>query len=599
MPAHLEGTRILLPPGSTDWLQFVHTLPEVRSDRTTGFLSCRYSPAAAWRIYKVLGPDRIDATILERARRFDAALKESQRLLHDPCAPPPPLTKMKSRQYQCQGYGYMMAMEAALCGDEMGLGKTKTVIDVLVNADCRKILILCPNSVKGVWRRELARHAGHPIEACILDGNGKATQPSVAAKKTISEKAMLRARGGPLAVVCNYESAWRDPFAAWALSIQWDAVVCDEGHILSNPNSATSKFTAKLHHCAKRRYVLTGTPYTQTPLSVFGQMKFLDPGIFGTSKTQFDSRYAVRKRDELQVKIDAANKLIIELQRQVPPDMDLIQGEKQRKAGLEKVMLSIPPGWITGMKNEAEFTAKCGLLLFRRKCADVQDLPTLTLDDRAVSLGPKTIAAYNAMEEEFIAELGEDETSEKVCSASTALVKLLRLGQVCSGFLPVDETKELIRLGTEKEDALFDLLSETEGEKWVVFTRFAPDADSVQRVAERMKLRYREMSGRRKDAIGGDGELVDDGDIFCLQYQSGGVGIGCAKARYVCFFSPSLSLVQHDQAIKRLHRGGQERPVFAYFLVASGTVDQRIYKALAEKREVINEILAGLSKRQA
>jgi SNF2 family DNA or RNA helicase len=73
--------------------------------------------------------------------------------------------------------------------------------------------------------------------------------------------------------------------------------------------------------------------------------------------------------------------------------------------------------------------------------------------------------------------------------------------------------------------------------------------------------------------------------------RSGGEGVDFSAARYCIFYSVGFSLGDYEQALKRTHRPGQTRRVVYYHLVVKGTVDEDVYTALRERRDVVEYIL--------
>src|SRR5262249_16192811 len=93
--------------------------------------------------------------------------------------------------------------------------------------------------------------------------------------------------------VVNYEAAWQEPMGALLLATKWDLVILDESHRVKAPGGKASMFCASLRKSAAARLCLTGTPMPLSPLDLYAQYRFLDPGIFGTSFAAFRNRYAV------------------------------------------------------------------------------------------------------------------------------------------------------------------------------------------------------------------------------------------------------------------------------------------------------------------
>jgi len=98
------------------------------------------------------------------------------------------------------------------------------------------------------------------------------------------------------------------------------------------------------------------------------------------------------------------------------------------------------------------------------------------------------------------------------------------------------------------------------------------------------------MSGRQKD-LTADATFPDDLDLLAVQMQAGGVGIDLSKARFSIYFSVGFSLGDYEQSLARVHRPGQLHKVFYIHMLAQNTVDEKIYMALKNKKNIINSIV--------
>jgi hypothetical protein len=101
----------------------------------------------------------------------------------------------------------------------MGTGKSAMTVYLCVEEAFELILILCPLRLVQVWRPQFGMHSDVPFLAVPLDDSFS----SVRAKRAEAERqiTLAEARGVPVVIVINYDSAWRSPFAEWALKQKW------------------------------------------------------------------------------------------------------------------------------------------------------------------------------------------------------------------------------------------------------------------------------------------------------------------------------------------------------------------------------------------
>jgi SNF2 family DNA or RNA helicase len=79
--------------------------------------------------------------------------------------------------------------------------------------------------------------------------------------------------------------------------------------------------------------------------------------------------------------------------------------------------------------------------------------------------------------------------------------------------------------------------------------------------------------------------------VFVAQIQTAGLGITLTAADTAIFYSLDYSFANYDQARARLHRIGQRNSVTYIHLVARGTVDEKVLKALQKKKSVADEVV--------
>lgn len=443
--------------------------------------------------------------------------------------------------HQKAGVEWLSGRYAGMLAFGMGSGKTLTAIAATRSWDARSILIMCPKSVVGVWRREFDRHCTMPIRAAILEHGSSETK----AAHLWRERGRWDLYAGDdtlFVAVVNYESAWRGRLAQVILSHAWDTVILDESHRIKSPTGKASKFAAALGTKAKRRLCLTGTPMPHSPLDLYAQFRFLDAAIEGTSFVRFREKYSVSD-----------------------PKF---------------------PSRVMSWKNQSQLNSKLGHWSMVCRTEDVVDLPPVTHQEITVELSPKTRRIYSDMAKHAVAEISKGQE----VSATNILVQLLRLQEITGGQLDGKV------IGHEKRDALIDICQDIpENKPVVVFCRFRHDLEMVREAAAKLGRTYGEISGVQKDLT--EHATMPEGiTMMGVQQQSGGVGIDLTRASVGIWYSLGYSLGDYEQANARISRPGQKEHVTMLHLVAERTVDARIYDAIRKRKDLVESVLTGLTQ---
>lgn len=440
-------------------------------------------------------------------------------------------------QHQRDAFDFIASRRGVLLDMFMGTGKSRVIVEAINSWPAGRVLILCPKSVLGVWRRELDRWSNGAHHQLILD-------QSTGERKRDSLRNRL-ASSAPLVVVINYDAARSKSLRSTLLAVPWTEVICDESHRIKAHNSQISQLAAGLGARARKRIAMSGTPMANSPLDLFGQFRFLDPTILGNSWYHFAERFAIKEKipGVARPVVKRANmRMLPELRRLTDP------------------------------------------LTFRTP-RSVLSLPPVLHQQIPVYLARKAHRAYLQLENNLEAELDEG----RITAANTA-VALLRLQQITGGHAATDNGSVAIDFG--KFNALLDILLDADpAEPVVVFCRFLPELQAIAAAAQRTGRPYAELSGARKE-LTPTGELPDTpGLVLGVQIQAGGLGVDLTRARVGVYWSTSFSLGDHEQSLARIHRPGQTKPVIYKHLIAAATVDELIARCLQDKQNVIDILL--------
>ena len=426
---------------------------------------------------------------------------------------------------------------------EMGCGKTLTSIGIAGAlyqfGKVNRILVVAPLSILGVWEQEFAEFADYPYTLTVLKG---ASSDKARMLQSIESR-------GLQIVVVNYESAWR--IEKELLRFDADLIIADEAHKIKEARTAQSKAMHHLGDKARYKLLLTGTVITNRELDVFSQYRYLNRKVFGDSFYVFRNRY-----------------------------FDMV-GYGNHIPRFRNYMLD-------------DFLQRMHSVAFRVTKNECLDLPDITEEVRTVELEPKAKKIYKELEKESYTELeGAD------VSAVNVLTKLLRLSQVTGGHLTDDEG-DTSAVSTAKLDALSDILDTAmaEEKKIVVMARFVPELNDIQALLEKKGIGYAVVRGGIKNRDEEIRRFQEDSDcrVFIGQIAAAGLGITLTAASTMVFYSLDYSMSNFEQAKARIHRVSQTENCLYIYLVAKGTVDAKVLRALRHKVDLAKTLVDDYRK---
>jgi len=141
----------------------------------------------------------------------------------------------------------------------------------------------------------------------------------------------------------------------------------------------------------------------------------------------------------------------------------------------------------------------------------------------------------------------------------------------------------------EKLEGLRDLVESTE-DRLIIFYNFTAELEAMQKKLADLNRPYSVVNGSKKDLTAYD--QADDSITF-IQYQAGAMGGNYQKANKIIYFTLPLgkgSCDMWEQSKKRIHRIGQAKPCFYYYLLVKGTVEEKNLAALKEGKELTDEL---------
>jgi SNF2 family DNA or RNA helicase len=225
---------------------------------------------------------------------------------------------------------------------------------------------------------------------------------------------------------------------------------------------------------------------------------------------------------------------------------------------------------------------------------ECMDLPPFVEQTVFVGMLPEQKKAYEEMKKQFVTYI-----NDKACVATLALTKALRLQQIVSGFIKLEDGEEIKMKKNPRQEALKELLEDlTLEHKVLVWAVFKENYAQIRAVCEELKIKYVEVHGdipnaekfKNVDSFNSDKDIR----VFIGHPGSGGIGLTLICSTYSIFYSRSFSLEQSIQAEARNHRGGQTRKVTRIDLVCADTIDELVLQKLKDKEELGEKILESL-----
>ncbi len=327
--------------------------------------------------------------------------------------------------------------------------------------------------------------------------------------------------------------------------LEFAAVVLDEAQHIKNPDSQNARAAVALR--ARSRFILTGTPIENSLRDLWSLFAFLLPGYLG-SRSDFKDRY----------------------------ETPLLNGERG-------------PLWQRLSRRIHPY------LLRRRKQDILTELPDKIEQVIEVELSDAQKAVYTQLQQSARAQIDQlREGGQAGAARMRVLTALLRLRQACC---------DLRLLGAPdsapsgKVTALVELLGEAVdgGHRTLVFSQFTSMLDLIAAELDAQGIAHCRLDGSTKNRAEVVDRFQNDATIpvFLISLKAGGVGLNLTAADTVIHFDPWWNPAVETQATDRAHRIGQKNVVTSIKLIARDTVEERVLKMQAKKKELMDGMMDG------
>ncbi|MBP5300590.1 MAG: AAA family ATPase, partial [Victivallales bacterium] len=486
----------------------------------------------------------LEALLADQLQDLDGRYHETlRRLSAQPPATPekaPPGFQATLRPYQEAGLGWLRALQRQRLGgilaDDMGLGKTIQVLALLYST----------YSTIYVHATQTLPHRPSLVvmpSSLLFNWNAEAARFAPALRTGQFYGAGRTATPEWFAkfdVVFTTYGTLRQDFAE-LVRIPFLYVVLDESQAIKNADSATARAARALK--AEHRLAMTGTPIENHLAELFSQLAFLNPGLF-------------------------SEKFVAAL-------------------GRESALLASGSDTARRLRR---YTAP--FILRRRKEQVASDLPAKTEQVIFCELDAPQRYYYDELRDFYRQEFSGESAANAQANMLGALLRLRQAachaGLINPSCTAVPSAK--IALLHEHLEGLLE-----SGHKVLVFSQFTHLLKLVEQDLTASNWKYCYLDGQTKDR----GEQVrqfqtdDSIGIFLISLKAGGVGLNLTAADYVYILDPWWNPAAEAQAIDRAYRIGQQRPVFAYRLIARDTVEEKVLEMQNRKKAIANAVLAN------
>lgn len=440
----------------------------------------------------------------------------------------------------CGGAGLLM---------DMGLGKTVatlTAIDRLMYdlLDVQKVLVIAPKKVaETVWDAEIAKwdHLKHLRISKVL---GTERQ----------RKEALKVKADIYIINCD-NIVWL--VSQYGTAFPFDMVVVDESSKFKSPKSQRFKALRQIRPRVKRIVNLTGTPVPNGLLDLWPQMYLLDMGDrLGKTLTGYRERFFVPdKRDSHRVH-----------------SYKIREGEDSLLGG------DIYQQLIYGKISD---------VCISMKAEDWLELPELVEQRVGVRLSPEMQRQYEQFEREQVLAL-PDENELTAVNRAALTGKLL---QFANGAV-YTTNPDWYEVHTAKLEALEEDLEAANGNPFLLFYQYKHDLERIMKYLKAYKPKKLETAA---DVHDWNRKKLP----FLLAHAaSAGHGLNMQDGGdYVGWFGLTWNLELYQQANKRVHRQGRQRPVFMRKYVTLGTMDEDVDTALDLKTDMQDALMNAVKAR--
>jgi SNF2 family DNA or RNA helicase len=445
-----------------------------------------------------------------------------------------PGIKARLFPYQTEGVAFLASRGRALLADDMGLGKTLQAISAASwladHANVKKVLVVCPASLKHQWVREIEKFTLRPVQ--IIQG--------------VVEDRQVQYRADALFYIVNYELVLRD-LSVICETLKPDLLILDEAQRIKNWRTKIAS-TIKLIP-SRYVFVLTGTPLENRIEDLYSLLQVIDARVLGPLWRCLLDFHVIDERGKV-----VGYRNLSELRQRISSVMlrrnrSLVSDQLPERT---EVTLDVP---MTDVQQEIHGSAMSGAGNLAR----------------IAKRRPLTPGESNKL-------MASLQQARMVCNAAGLVDK------VTEGSPKLDEVSRLLEelcLQSNHKVVVFS--------QWAMMTEMV---ESLVRSLGLGSVRlYGGIPTHKRGELMDEFQNDDSVQVF-ISTDAGGVGLNLQAGSALINLDMPWNPAVLDQRIARIHRLGQKKKVQVFILLAEDSYEQQVASLVKGKRDLFDNVIS-------
>lgn len=470
-----------------------------------------------------------------------------------------------------------------LLADSMGVGKSISTIALINKYKFKRILIVCPNHLKYNWKDELEKWLVQPLKIQLIKSGKEVDKNNdifIINYESVIENRKVKSKIGNDIIRENkiFNSL---------IDMEFELLVMDESHYLSNLRSKRTKALQKLSRNTIHKLALSGTPMKNRPFELFPVLNILRRDIF-PNYFDYAKRYCNLKKTPWGYDYKGSSNLK-ELN-------EILTSELMLRRLKSEVLKQLPKKTRTFMTISGNISKRYKQIyeglkesLTKMKTGKKQGDSIMSVDE------VKEYKRLLKRKELIELEQNRFETLKEKFEKRETFMNMLKNGEV-TAFEKIQEArKEAFKC---KIKDLVELINDTvkQDESCVVFIYHKESFELLKKKLESLKINVLGFTGDStiEERHGQVQRFQEgEGDVFLVTLSTGSTGITLTRSNVVIIAQVDWSTDVMKQAEDRCLRIGQDKAVSVYYPILKDSIELHIANVVKEKINVVDKAIEG------